>query len=228
MNKLTKLMVTIGIALVLGATACATPTLAQTSVPIVPSIATSNNLSAAEIEGLVFMREEEKLAHDVYLALYAKWGLPIFQNIAQSEQSHIDAVKTLLDRHGIADPASAQAGVFTNATLQQLYDQLVAQGSQSLAGALRVGAAIEEIDIVDLQKRIAQTSPADIKLVYENLMRGSRNHLRSFVTQLKSQMGETYVPQHLTQAEYDAILKSSIESGGNGVGQANGRRGGWR
>lgn len=229
MNKLTKLMVTIGIALTLGATACATPTLAQTSVPSAPSTATSNNLSAMEIEGLVFMREEEKLARDVYLTLYAKWGLPTFQNIAQSEQSHMDAVKTLLDRYSIADPASAQAGVFTNATLQQLYDQLVAQGSQSLADALRVGAAIEEIDIIDLQKRIAQTDKADIKQVYDNLMRGSRNHLRSFVAQLKSQTGETYVPQHLTQAEYNTIINSNTESGGyGGVGQANGQRGGRR
>lgn len=225
MNKLTQLIVIVGIALVLGATACATPTFAQASTP---SIATNGNLSAAEIEGLVFMREEEKLAHDVYLALYAKWGLPIFQNIAQSEQSHTDSVKILLDRYGIADSASTRAGVFTNTTLQQLYDRLVAQGSRSLTDALRVGAAIEEIDILDLQKRLAQTSQADIKLVYDNLMRGSRNHLRSFVAQLKSQ-GETYAPQYLTQTEYDAIINSNIESGGyGGVGQANGRRGGWR
>lgn len=85
MNKLTKLIVTVGIVLVLGATAYVTPTLAQTSTPNASSIATNNILNAAEIEGLLFMREEEKLAHDVYLALYAKWGLPIFQNIAQSE-----------------------------------------------------------------------------------------------------------------------------------------------
>lgn len=227
MNKLTQLILTAGIALAIGATACAMPTLAQTRTPNTSSLVTSNNLSAAEIEGLVFMREEEKLARDVYLALYAKWGLPIFQNIAQSEQSHMDAVKTLLDRYGIADPASTRAGVFTNATLQQLYDQLVAQGNQSLADALRVGAAIEEIDILDLKTHIAQTDKADIKQVYDNLLRGSRNHLRSFVAQLKSQTGVTYVPQYLTQAEYDAIINSDTESGSpSRLGQANGRRSG--
>ncbi len=231
MNKLTQLILTVGIALAMSATACATPTLAQTATTpnAAPTIATTSGLSAAEIEGLVFMREEEKLAHDVYLALYAKWGLPIFQNIAQSESSHMDAVKTLLARYGIADPASTRAGVFTDATLQQLYDQLVAQGNQSLAEALRVGAAIEEIDLLDLKTRSAQTDKADIKQVYDNLLRGSRNHLRSFVAQLQSQTGATYVPQHLTQAEYDAIINSNTESGSpSGLGQANGRRGGWR
>lgn len=212
MNKLTKLILTTGLLLGLGATACATPSAqAQTSAPATQNDTTAitGALTSTEAEGLAFMREEEKLARDVYLALYEKWKLPIFQNIAQSEQTHMDAVKTLLDRYGIADPAAGKsAGVFTNATLQGLYEQLIKQGSQSLADALRVGAAIEEIDIVDLQKQIAQTDKADIQQVYDNLTRGSRNHLRSFTAQLKNQTGETYVPQHLTQAEYDTIIKS--------------------
>lgn len=118
----------------------------------------SGTLSDAEVEGLLYIREEEKLARDVYLALYEKWGLPIFQNLANSEQTHTDAVKTLLDRYDLEDPAAGKdVGVFTNPTLQGLYDQLVAEGKQSLANALRVGAAIEEIDVLDLEERIAQT-----------------------------------------------------------------------
>lgn len=50
----------------------------------------------------------------------------------------------------------------------------MADGSRSLADALRVGATIEEIDLLDLEERIAQTDEADIKLVYENLAKGSR------------------------------------------------------
>lgn len=106
--------------------------------------AVSATLSEAEIAGLVYMREEEKLAQDVYLALYAEWGLPIFQNIANSEQTHTDAVKTLLDRYGVEDPAvETAAGEFVNADLQALYDQLTALGEQSLGDALKVGATIE-------------------------------------------------------------------------------------
>ncbi|MCI0643382.1 MAG: DUF2202 domain-containing protein [Chloroflexi bacterium] len=183
-------------------------------------------LSAAETEGLLYMREEEKLAQDVYLALYEKWGLPVFQNIANSEATHTEAVKTLLDRYDLADPATGNdVGVFTDASLQGLYDQLVTQGNQSLADALRVGAAIEEIDILDLEERIAQTDKADIQLVYENLMKGSRNHLRSFTSTLKTQTGETYQPQYLDPAAYEAIVNTPLERGGRRQGQGQGRGG---
>jgi hypothetical protein len=174
-------------------------------------------LSDAEVEGLLYMREEEKLARDVYLVLYEKWGMPVFQNIANSEQTHTDAVKTLIDRYGLQDPAAGQdVGIFTNPELQELYDLLVETGSQSLADALRVGVAIEEIDILDLEDWIAQTNQADIVLVYENLLKGSRNHLRSFVSTLERQTGEIYQPQYLDQAAYDAIVSSPTERGGRG------------
>jgi hypothetical protein len=151
--------------------------------------------------------------------LYEVWGTPIFQNIASSELTHTDAVKSLIDRYGLEDPAEGNAvGTFTDPTLQALYDQLVASGQESLASALRVGAAIEEIDILDLEERIAQTDNEDIVLVYENLMKGSRNHLRSFVSTLERQAGEVYEPQYLTQAGYDDIIGADMERGGRGRG----------
>jgi hypothetical protein len=172
-------------------------------------------LSENEEAGLIYMREEEKLAHDVYVTLYAKWGLPLFSNIANSEATHTSAIKILLDRYGIADPAAGNGvGEFTNPTLQGLYDQLVAQGSKSLADALKVGAAIEEIDILDLQTRLAQTGNADIQLVYGNLMKGSENHLRAFTSTLQRQTGETYIPQYLDQNSFNTIAGSSTERGG--------------
>jgi hypothetical protein len=153
------------------------------------SIAQAGVLTEAEVSSLLYMREEEKLAHDVYMALYNQWQLQIFQNIASSEQMHMDSVKSLLDRYGLQDPASGTAGVFTDQTLQELYNSLVTQGSRSLAEALKVGAAIEEIDILDLEQSIAQASQPDIALVYQNLLNGSQNHLRSFVSTLQNQTG---------------------------------------
>ena len=182
---------------------------------------TASTLSSSEEAGLVFMREEEKLAHDVYVTLYAQWGLPVFQNIANSESTHTAAVKVLLDRYGIADPAVGNGvGKFTNPELQALYNQLVAQGSTSLADALKVGVAIEEKDILDLQTRLAQTSSADIQLVYNNLMRGSENHLRAFTSTLQRQSSGTYVPQ------YQPGTSSSSMTGT--IGQSGGYRGGRR
>ena len=144
------------------------------------------NLTNPEIAALLYMREEEKLAHDVYVTLATTWTLPTFRNIAQAEQRHMDAVQVLLDRYGLADPAAGHGvGVFTDPTLQALYDQLVAQGQLSLADALRVGEAIEAADIADLTAHIGETAQADIKTVFTNLKRGSESHLQAFQSQLQ-------------------------------------------
>jgi len=156
------------------------------------------DLSEAEAEGLSFMHEEEKLARDVYLMLYEQWGIRIFQNIAKAEETHMSAVADLLERYGLPDPAEDTAvGVFTNPELQALYDQLMEEGSQSLADALRVGALVEEVDIVDLEDYIEQTDNEDLLLVYQNLLKGSYNHLRAFTSTLEKQTGEIYQLQLL-------------------------------
>ena len=170
-------------------------------------------LSTEEITGLIFMREEEKLARDVYSTLFDTWELPIFSNIAQSEQTHTEAVKTILTKYDIADPVVDDSiGVFTNTDLQDLYDDLSTQGRLSIEDALTVGATIEELDISDLQKQLALTDNDDIKLVYENLLRGSRNHLRSFIGQLTS-VNTTYAPTFITQVEFESIISSNQETG---------------
>ncbi len=97
-------------------------------------------------------------------------------------------------------------GVFTDQVLQDLHDELMVSGSMSLADALLVGGAIEEIDILDLQKYLEQTSNSAVIEVYENLLRGSINHLNSFVSNYERQTGETYQPQILTQEEYQDAL----------------------
>jgi hypothetical protein len=189
------------------------------------SLVAADDISDAEAEGLQFMREEEKLAHDVYVTLYEKWDLPLFNNIAAAEQKHTGAVVYLLDRYDLADPAAGKAlGKFTDPELQLLYGQLIAEGSKSVADALKVGAAIEEIDITDLQERLADTDSADVEQVYKNLMAGSENHLRAFARTLKMQAGETYEPEYLSRTAYDVIVNSaSGRGGGSGVWGGRGR-----
>jgi hypothetical protein len=175
-----------------------------------------SGLTDDELAGLLWMREEEQLAHDVYVALGDMWGLRIFENIAASETSHIDAVASLLDRYGIEDPALGnEPGTFTDPAMQELYDQLVTDGSESLEEALAVGAFIEELDIRDLQTRTATTGIAEIVTVYENLERGSRNHLRAFYSQLVAR-DVVYEPTQLDQAAFDAIVSSETERGRDG------------
>ena len=193
----------------------------------------ASDLNADETASLLYMREEEKLARDVYNTLFTVWGQPTFQNIAASEQAHMDEIKLLLDRYGLTDPALGP-GQFSDANLQALYDQLVAQGSVSLADALKVGAAIEEIDILDLQARLALTDNADIQMVFNNLMNGSYSHLNSFTSVLTQQTGEIYTPKYLTAEAYQAIITGTSGNGyqggsgttnGHGNSGANGQAG---
>jgi hypothetical protein len=142
-------------------------------------------LSDTEKDSLASMREEEKLARDVYLFLSEKYGVFIFSNIAKSEQKHMDAIKTLLDRYGLADPvAGMPRGVFASEDFRLLYEELTARGSQSLAEALRVGVFIEETDIADLQDGLLIVAHNDIKTVYLNLLSASNTHLQSFTATL--------------------------------------------
>jgi hypothetical protein len=185
-------------------------------------LSTDSELSMMEIEGLLFMREEEKLARDVYLTLYEIWQQNTFNNISRSEQAHTDEIKVLLDQYGLEDPMSNdEIGVFENADLQALYDELIELGSQSLGDALRVGAAIEEIDILDLQDSIEQSTHLDIQLVYENLIKGSRNHLRSFVSVLEKKTGEIYEPQYLSPEAYADIINAEKEAGSGEHGEGD-------
>lgn len=167
-------------------------------------------LSADEADTLQFLREEEKLARDVYITLHAQWGSNVFANISDSEQQHMDAIKVLLDKYGIDDPALPRVGEFNNDDLQGAYNVLVARGSQSLLEALRVGGFIEELDIGDLDDAIAATKRTDILNVYDSLQCGSGNHLRAFGGQLVNRTG-AYEAQIMTQDEVDAILAADHE-----------------
>ena len=192
--------------------------------PLIADIAQAAELSTTEAEGLQFMREEEKLARDVYQALYDKWGAQVFANIAESEQTHMDAVLTLLERYNLTDPSQADYGTFTNPNLQTLYNNLILQGNESVEAAYEVGALIEDLDINDLQNFIESTEHDDIILVYENLERGSRNHLRAFNRQLERATGETYKPQYISQTAFEEIISGDVErgpQGGRGRGYQN-------
>lgn len=172
-------------------------------------------LSAEEIEYLGFMREEEKLARDVYLVLYREWGTDVFANIALSEQQHTDAVRLLIETYGLEDPvADDSIGVFVNLELADLYEVLVQRGSLSIIEALYVGALIEEVDMEDIQHAIDVSDERDVLTVYDNLMRASRNHLRAFVSAIETLTGDEYQAQYLDQETVDEILTSEIETGG--------------
>jgi len=138
-------------------------------------------LTEAEEQHILYMREEEKLARDVYLTLYELWGAEIFANISESEQRHMDAIKSLITRYGLVDPVVDDTlGTFTNPDFELLYDQFVIDGSKSLEQALSRGVYIEELDIADLELALQDTSMRAVQRVFQNLLNGSYNHLDAF------------------------------------------------
>jgi hypothetical protein len=138
-------------------------------------------LTESEEQNILFMREEEKLARDVYLVMYDLWGADVFANISESEQRHMDAIKNLITRYGLEDPVAVDViGEFVDPELQLLYYDLVKSGEGSLEDALKVGVQIEEKDIADLIQALEDTDKRNIKRVFQNLLNGSYNHLDAF------------------------------------------------
>ncbi len=169
-------------------------------------------LTTEEQEGLLLMREEEKIARDVYIQLYERWGIRPFGNISGSEQAHMDAVLALLEHFGLPDPARGLGvGQFRNPELQRLHDTLMEQGLRSPEEAVRVGLLIEELDIDDLRKAAERTNRETIRNVYGELERGSRNHLRAFY-RWKTRLGVSYQPRHLTPEIFVATALSPHEA----------------
>ena len=195
------------------------------SRPLPPAV----QLTEAEENYILYMREEEKLTRDVYLALYEVWGAEIFANISESEQRHMDAVETLITRSGLAVPVvDNTVGVFINEEFTALYDQFVLDGSVSLEAALNVGVAIESLDITDLEAALEETSTRSVRRMFENLLDGSYNHLSAFQQSIET--GTTECPAKLGQNDGTCagdqernMINQGNGNSGNGTGQgANG------
>lgn len=189
------------------------------SIEIPNQANTTTTLNAKEIELLKHMREEEKLARDVYQHFADKYDFFVFKNIVKSEQRHMDRMLVFLTENQIADPASTENGVFNNSDLQKLYNQLIAQGDVSLTEALKVGATIEDLDIKDLMIYKNDTSNTLLLDALDNLTCGSRNHMRAFVGQLELK-DVTYSPQFISAEVYKSILEGDHEKCGQ-MGQNN-------
>jgi len=177
-------------------------------------VAQKQTLTSDEKEGVLFMYEEEKMARDVYDSMFVKWELNPFGHIRKSERMHMREMKGLAAAYRLEGMASEEKpGIFINATLQALYNELVTKGSLSATDALKAGALIEEVDIRDLKERKAKAVQKDILEAYDFLIMGSENHLRAFCRNLKG-AGIVYEPAVLTKADFDKIIKAENEMGG--------------
>lgn len=173
-----------------------------------------NSLTQIEIDDLHFLREEEKLARDVYLFSYNLYGNAIFNNISKSEQNHMDQILVLLNTYNLDDPALPNKGEFKNQLLQGLYNDLTAQSAISLVEALKVGATIEDLDISDIDEFEDRTDVTAILNTYDKLKCGSRNHMRNYYGQLLNN-DVWYSPQYISISELEEIMTTENEKCGN-------------
>lgn len=167
----------------------------------------TGTLTEAEITSLTEMREEEKFAREVYLAMNTLYDYRVFANISKSENAHTSAVLYIMNGFGLTDPSPVGATEFNNTLFTDLYAQLTEKGAVSLVEALKVGAFIEEYDIADLQRHLAETENATVAKVYGNLLRGSKFHLKAFTNALKFQ-GATYTPTVISVEAYNEIIEN--------------------
>ncbi len=170
-------------------------------------------LTQEEIDGLKYMKEEEKLARDVYRYFYEVYQLELFDNISNSEQKHIDRIVGLMGAFNVDDTSVLESGKFSNQHLQDLYNLLIEKGNISLVDALKVGLTIEDVDIFDLEQFSSKVVQDDIEDVYEKLNCGSRNHMRAFNDQLLKH-NSVYIAQYISQTRFDEIVDSSNEKCG--------------
>ncbi len=174
----------------------------------------TDSLTDENTVGLIFLLEEEKMAHDLYVSFFNAWDLKIFDRISNSEITHFEAVKTLLDFYEISFEVSDELGTFYNEEIQNLYNTFLVEGTISMENALIVGAKVEEFDINDLMAEIALTSDEQTLLLYYNLLIGSLNHLRAFYRNMQV-YGIEYTPFMLEQSLFDEIVTSTHERGQN-------------
>lgn len=174
-----------------------------------------NDLDEQTIADIILLREEEKMARDVYYTMSIIYDLSIFPNISWSEQQHMNLVAKLIERYGLEDPAAGMAiGEFNDEWVQETYDQLVEYGSQNLINALWAGATVEDVDIWHLDHMIEHCADHDfddVSLIIENMNAGSRNHMRSFYGALEKRDFE-YEVQWITEEHLMDIVNSPMET----------------
>jgi hypothetical protein len=170
---------------------------------------TPQTLTVGEQKTLLYMHEEEKLAHDIYIHAFNTYGIVAFQNIANSESQDVQAVLNLMNRYQITDPLNGNStvGEFTIPEIKDLYLQLLEKTNESKSQALLIGLLIEDLDIYDLDNGISETDNQNLISLYENLKCGSMNHMRSF-EDLASLSNLIYSPIYISQVDYENIIKS--------------------
>ena len=172
--------------------------------------ASQNEISKSDRDAIIYVVQEEKVAHDFYKAMYELHGVISFRSISKSEGLHMDQAKQLIEHFGIEDPNKEYydtPGSFKNPKFEEMYNSLVRNGTNSIVDALVEAARFEEMDIVDIQRFTASTQDEYLKSTFEKLSGVSENHLKALVKDL-FERGVEYTPKYLSAEQYNEIITS--------------------
>lgn len=174
--------------------------------------ASTTILTDAEKNHVLWMREESKVARDLYTFLFNRWGIPVFKKKMVKEQVNMDRSLTIINKYGLTDPiVKDEQGIYSKENFRQMYVELAMRGNSSLPEALRAAAITEELDIMELEDALQNTiTNPDLKSIYNTMAVSSRNHLRAIIEQIQC-MGEIYGPQRLPEKRFYSIVDSPVE-----------------
>lgn len=178
---------------------------------VTPAFDSTADLTTDEIEFIYAVREDEKIARDLYFSFFRNFGLKTFENIGKAEDNHIKATEKLFDYYEIDYPALSANGKFEDASRQKLFDSLLLKGTPELE-AFKVMALLEESNIVEYGEVLKSIVNPNIKLVIENLAKASANHFKAAIRQITA-LGGTYAPALMTQEQYRALIAIGFEKG---------------
>ncbi len=149
----------------------------------------NETLSPREIDDMNYLIENEKLLRDYFNVMYNKYNLSLFQNVAKSEQSHLNFLAVKFLRYDLKNPTEEKpAGEYVNPELQQTYDIMIAKGETNIYAALLAGSSKVKEDVEDIPLMIDQfEGNADIVLIFSNILIESQKNREVLEQELKVQ-----------------------------------------
>ncbi len=127
-------------------------------------------------EMLKYALEDEYLARAEYELIINEYGSQRpFSNIIKAEEYHISLIKPLFEKYDfyLAEDSSEEYVVLP----------------ESIAAAFQTGIDAEIANIEMYDRFLEEDLPEDVRTVFEELKRGSENHLRAFKNGLERNNG---------------------------------------
>ena len=174
MKRITKLSMLMAAAVITGSIATSGVAMAA-EIPFGSSGAALDQELTVE-EMLTYAIEDEYMAQGEYNAILDEYGaVNIYNNIVKAEKFHIEALTSFLVAKGLTVPVNdAETRVVLPESLQKSYE---------------IGIEAEINNIKMYEQFLKEDLSADVRYVFENLMKASKNHLNAFENAVDGNIG---------------------------------------